>query len=168
MATSVMRKQGVIKRRVLLNMSQAKVAPYDWAKLLNFTIGGNAGPYLGAGWGQPEDGMTWTDGPNARLQMLVKPPVSDVSLVLSCFPFLGEGAIPYQELTVFVNFLRVGFAVVAEPSEIEIPIPKSVFKEPLTLIDLYIPKATSPEAIGTGSDVRQLGLAVNRVMMMQV
>jgi hypothetical protein len=152
----------------LLDMSQVKIAPYDWAKLLNFSAGGNAGPYCGTGWGQPEDGMIWTDGPNARLHMLVKPPASDVSLVLSCFPFLGDGKVPYQELTVFVNFLRVGFAVVAQPSEIEVLIPKWVFKEPQTQIDLYIPKATSPQALGIAGDVRQLGLAINRMMMMQV
>ncbi|HLY57284.1 MAG TPA: hypothetical protein VKS60_17100 [Stellaceae bacterium] len=149
-------------------MLESRVASYEWAKLLNFTSAGNAQNYCMSGWAKPEEGLTWTDGLNAKLRMSVKPPVSDVSLVLSCFPFLGDGKVPYQEVTVFVNFLRVGFAVIDGAVELEVPIPRHVFRDSHTEIDLYLPRACSPSAIGAGSDMRRLGLAVNRMMMMQV
>ena len=148
-------------------MLESRIAPYEWAKLLNFTNVGNAQIYCVSGWAMPEDGLTWTDGLNAKLRMSVKPPASDVTLVLSCFPFLGDGKIPYQEVTVFVNFLRVGFAVIDRPAEIEVSIPNYVFRDPRIEIDLYLPRACSPSTIGTGVDERALGVAVNRMMMMQ-
>ena len=148
-----------------MDKSQTKFAFYEWSKLLTFSRSGDATPYLGPGWGEPEAGQTWTDGINASLQMRVTPPASDVALVLSCTPFLAEGKIPHQELTVFVNFLRVGCVLVGGPREIEVNIPKWVFKETQLHIDFYLPNAASPKTLGIGSDARRLGLAVNRMMM---
>jgi hypothetical protein len=138
---------------------------YEWAKALNFSTRGNALPYCISGWAEPELGLVWTDGLNARLSFTARPPTSDVSLVLSCFPYLGEGKIPFQEIHVFVNFLRVGFTVLKAPSEIDISIPKQVFGLPRVDIDLYLPKAASPASLGVSNDLRELGVAVNRLML---
>ena len=140
---------------------------YEWAKVLNFTAQGNALPYCVSGWSDPEAGLVWTDGLNAKLALSVKPPTSDVSLILSCNPFLVDGKLPYQEVHVFLNFLRVGFAALSAPAEVEIPIPKRVFNGPEVDIDLYIPKACSPALLGASPDIRQLGIAVNRLMLIQ-
>jgi len=74
-----------------MNALPVKAPVYEWAKLMDFSNTGNALPYCVSGWGKPEEGLIWTDGLNARLEMLVKPPVSDVCLVLSCYPFLAMG-----------------------------------------------------------------------------
>jgi hypothetical protein len=98
----------------------------------------------------------------------VQPPASAAALVLSCDAFLADGRIPYQELTVFVNYLRVGFAVVKQPSEYEFEIPQWAFKGNDVQVDLYLPKAASPAELGIGPDVRTLGIVVNRMMMIPV
>lgn len=141
--------------------------PYEWAKVLNFTERGNALPFIESGWAAPEAGWVWTDGLNARISFTVKPPTLDVAMVLSCYPYLGEGKIEFQEVHAFVNFLRVGFATVKDPSEIEIAIPRQVFATPNTIIDLYLPRARSPKSLGLSDDLRQLGIAVNRLILIQ-
>jgi hypothetical protein len=148
-------------------MAPKTTPSYEWAKTLNFTERGNALPYLESGWAAPEAGWVWTDNLNARALFTVKPPTSDVSMVLSCFPFLGEGKLRFQEVHVFVNFLRVGFATVKEPSEIEITIPRQVFASPNTIVDLYMPRACSPSSLGVSDDLRELGIAVNRLILIQ-
>jgi hypothetical protein len=140
---------------------------YDWAKVLNFTVDGNALPLCVSGWGSPEEGLVWTDGLNAKLAFAIKPPKTDVSLILSCSPFLAEGKIPYQEIHVFLNFLRVGFTALNAPAEVEFSIPQRVFDGPEVDIDLYLPKACSPASLGTSPDVRTLGIAVNRLMLIE-
>jgi hypothetical protein len=144
------------------------IAPYEWGKLINFSRTGDAPAFLGSGWGEPEEGRIWTDGLNASMNFRARPPAADVAMVLSCDAFLGEGHIPYQELTVFVNFLRVGFAVIDVPMELEFEIPRWVFKEQDFQVDFYLPKAASPAALGIGSDLRNLGIVVNRMMMIMV
>jgi hypothetical protein len=148
-------------------LSTARPA-YEWSKVLNFTERGNAQSYLAAGWGAPEATLTWTDGLNARLSFSARTPKSDVTLVMSCTPFLGERKVPFQELHVFTNFLRVGFSVLAQPTEIDIVIPTYVFDRPQIDIDFYIPRAFSPASVGLGADLRVLGVAVHRLMMAEV
>jgi hypothetical protein len=144
-----------------------KRSAYRWGDVMNFIKGGNGASYCTDGWGQAEEGITWTISPNARLAMSVAPPKSDVSLILSCIPFVVEGKLARQELHVYVNFLRIGFALVPEPSEIEIRIPAKIITGPDVDIDLYMPHACSPASLGTGADIRDLGIAVNRVMLIQ-
>jgi len=141
--------------------------PYRWGEILHFTEGGNAVPFFGDGWSRPEAGIVWTQSQNARLSFSINPPKSDVLLIISCLPFLVEKQIPHQELHVYVNFLRVGFSLIPGPGEVEFRIPARVFGTSELDIDFYLPKACSPAAIGTGQDVRDLGLAVNQFVMFE-
>jgi hypothetical protein len=140
---------------------------YEWGKVLNFTTRGSALPYLASGRAEPEASLIWTDGLNARLSLQVTPPNSDVSLVMNCIPYLAERKVPDQEVHVSVNFLRVGFSAMKAPADMDIPIPKRVFGSANVDIDLYLPKACSPAAHGLGNDIRQLGVAVSRLMLIQ-
>ncbi len=142
-------------------------ATYRWGEVLRFTQGGNALLYCSDGWATPEAGIVWTQSHNARLSFSVSVPKSDVSLIVSCLPFLVDKVVPYQELHIYANFLRVGFGLVKGPAEIEFRIPAWVFSRPELDIDLYLPKACSPAAVGTGQDVRDLGLAVNQMIMIE-
>lgn len=148
-------------------MASDTAPSYEWGKTLNFTVRGTAMPYCQSGWGEPEVGLIWTDGLNATLAFLAKPPSQDVHLALSCSPFLAEGKVPFQELHLFINFLRVGFSVIRRPTEIEWKIPKHVFGTPHVQIDLYVPKACSPAMLRLGPDLRELGLAVERLTLTQ-
>jgi hypothetical protein len=141
------------------------ISAYQWGKILNFTTRGSALPYCVQGWSEPEPGLIWTDGLNAKLSFSISAPKSDISLALTCEPFLVEGKIPYQELNIFINFLRVGFAFLDKRSEITLEIPKRVFCDSQCDIDLYLPKACSPSSVGAGPDIRILGIAMSRLML---
>ena len=140
---------------------------YRWGEVLRFTEGGNALAYLGDGWARPEDGVIWTRSHNVRLSLSISAPKSEVALIISCLPFLADGKVPYQELHVFANFLRVGFSLVTEPGEIEFRIPARVFSLPELELDFYLPKACSPASLGMNEDIRYLGLAVYQIMMIE-
>jgi hypothetical protein len=141
---------------------------YEWSKVLNFTNRGNAQSYCTSGWSNAEPTLIWTDGLNARMSFSAKAPKSDVSFIMACTPYLGDGLVPFQELHVFVNFLRVGFAALAQSAEIEISIPAYVFNRAEADVDFYLPRACSPASVGATSDLRVLGIAVHRIMMAEI
>jgi hypothetical protein len=142
-----------------------EILRFDWGKTLDFMIGGSALPHCVSGWGEPEVGLIWTDGLNARLIFTVEPPASNIALALNCYPFLGEGKIPFQELHLYVNFLRVGFATLKAPQELVFTVPRHVFSQRTLYIDLYLPKAVSPSFLRLGQDIRQLGISVTHLTM---
>lgn len=141
---------------------------YEWGDILRFSSKGNVLPYLGSGWAAPEGDVIWTDGLNARLTLTTKPVESNVALILRCLPFLADGKILHQELHVFVNFLRVGFCVLKDQSEIELAIPGRVFEDEKIDIDFYLPKAASPASLQLGRDIRMLGIAVSEMVLMSL
>ncbi len=141
---------------------------YEWSTVLNFNARGNALPYCTSGWAEPESTLIWTDGLNAKMSFSAKPPKSNVSLIISCTPYLGDGKVPFQELHIFVNFLRVGFGVISQSTELDITIPTCVFNRPEVDIDLYVPRACSPASLSLGKDLRVLGVGVHRLMMAEV
>lgn len=141
------------------------LASYKWSTVVDFSARGNAATYCSDGWCQPEPSLTWTDGLSARMSFLVKEPQSDVSLTLNCMPFLVDGKVNFQELHVFINFLRVGFFVVSESKAIELLIPAYIINRPELIIDFYLPRACSPASVGVASDLRVLGLAASQLVM---
>lgn len=142
-------------------------AAYEWGKVINFGLRGNAASYCKSGWSDPEAGLIWTNGINSRLTMSVTPPTGDITLVLNCSPFTAKGVIEEQELHLYVNFLRVDFQTIAGEKTLEITIPQYVFSQPLCNIDLYIPSARSPAELGLNQDIRRLGLAISRLVLIQ-
>jgi hypothetical protein len=143
------------------------VTPYEWGKVINFGLRGNATSYCKSGWSDPEAGLIWTNGINSRLVMSIVPPTADITLVINCSPFTAKGVIEEQELHLYVNFLRVDFQTIAGEKTLELSIPKHVFSEPLCTIDLYIPSARSPAELGLNPDIRRLGLAISRLVLIQ-
>jgi hypothetical protein len=141
---------------------------YEWGKVLNFGHRGNGLAYCGAGWGDGEDGFVWSNSYNSRLSMSVSPPGSDVSLFLNVVPFIAEGKVEEQQVHVFVNFLRIGFATLSSQAELSFDIPMGAFTRSRCDVDLYMPQATSPFKLGLSPDIRCLGLALSRMIMVQI
>jgi hypothetical protein len=86
---------------------------------------------------------------------------------MNCHGYLAEGKIPFRELNLFVNFLRVGFFQVTRHGDVSISIPKYVLAGPNVDIDFYLPRAASPAFMGDGPDLRWLGIAVHRFMLVE-
>ena len=137
---------------------------YRWGDVLSFRSAGNGGRYCVSGWAQPEADFTWTDGPNARLALMVRQPDSDVSMAFKCIPNTLGGRIPYQEINLFINFLRLACATATDPGEIVFEIPRRVLMTPHLIIDFYLPKAASPG----GNDLRRVGIALESLTLTEI
>ena len=153
--------------KVVDNPAESTLAPYEWGKVLNFGVRGNATTYCKSGWSEPEAGLIWTNSANSRLSFAVTPPTADVTLVLNCAPFVAKGVVDQQELHLYVNFLRIQYLTITGESSLEITIPKYALAQPECHIDFFVPSARSPFELGLNPDIRCLGLAMSRLVMIQ-
>jgi hypothetical protein len=136
--------------------------PYEWGKSIRFGSMGDAGPYYGIGWGVPEEGITWTDGHLATLDLPVTAPAGDVVLTAHLAAFVAAGKLDRQTVRVLVNHRQVArWTVTGEFADFTAAIPKDDFHWGAAEIAFELPDAKSPIELGTGQDSRTLGLAVN-------
>jgi hypothetical protein len=125
--------------------------------------GGNREAWLGRGWGLAEPHGSWTVGRDATLLLpgLDDPP--DWVMALLVRPYLGppHAALPFQDLVLFVNEIRVLTRRLEGPQMIRLAIPDGAVAPhgPITL-RLRCPGATAPRALSGGGDARLLGVSV--------
>lgn len=151
--------------KVISNSPENSLASYEWGKVINFGIRGNAGAYCASGWSEPEPGLVWTNSINSRLSFSITPPTSNITLVLNCSPFIARGIVNQQELHLYVNFMRLDLISVTHEAPVEVVIPKHIFAHPECHIDFYIPTARSPAELGLNPDIRCLGFAMSRLVL---
>jgi lysophospholipase L1-like esterase len=122
-----------------------------------------AEPHLGDGWGPPDDGYRWTEGPHATLFFRTDDRSAGV-LRVRLQPYLRPPALPRQ---------RVGLELDGEPlawfsletraaREVALAVFGPGRDRTLTL---RLPDARSPATVGDGSDQRPLGVAVSNVRL---
>ena len=138
-----------------------------WGMLVDFSAGGNADPYKGAGWGNPEGSFTWTEGDKAFLHMPIDPPTRPfVSLKARFSAFLRPGRLDKQTVRVLINGRAVAIWVLAtsDLQEKTLWVPRNAFLEPNGMTMTFeMPDATAPSAVGFNDDMRVLGLAVQSI-----
>jgi hypothetical protein len=70
---------------------------------INFRLGGNAGPYLGAGWSDPEAHGTWSVATVMSIRLrLSQKPGGALKLIARVLPFVAENH-PAMRIQVVVN-----------------------------------------------------------------
>ena len=144
-------------------------AAYNWGDRLAFGKGGNAGPFQGQGWSDsPDEHSTWTVGPEADLLFRFVPPPSDVVLNLKVAPFVVEGIIEHQSLTVYFNYFRVAFFEIAKPTELTVYLPRELFSLRASVLTFHIPRCHSPQTLQRNLDVRRLGIAFGWITLIPI
>ena len=142
---------------------------YPWGLLLDFSVYGNAKPYMTSGFAAAEELLTWTDGKNVTLEMDVDDPEVDICLTLRCFPFISREKVRFQEIHVYVNYHRLGFAEVPSNDfsmqDLTFDIPRGLIPSGRLNIQLFLPLAASPFELGSGDDLRRLGLAIESLCL---
>lgn len=138
-------------------------------KDINFGISGNAQVFQRSGWSYPEDGYTWTNGTEAKLELPIhKQPDSTVTLQAVLEPFLGKNLRHSQVLGVSVDGHRAASLDLTSPGakEVSLVLPAHLFTQG-SIVDLTfsIPRATSPKHEGLGEDSRQLGVAFHSIRL---
>lgn len=136
---------------------------YKWGTVLRFQQGGNAGPYLAAGWNPAEPEFTWTDGHLARINFTVDETEYDVLLKTTlAYAFLESGALDQQRVNIIVNGSKVDEWVLSEGYNRErtVIIPASLLSDTNLEIAFELPDAESPQALGLSDDPRLLAISL--------
>lgn len=131
---------------------------------LDFSRGGNAETALREGWSFAEPAFRWTDGARARIHVPYPDVMDWLTLELRLRPVMHPPQVPGQRLRVKVNDLLAGEAFVSSPLALAFPIPRGAFAPGLD-ITLELPDAIAPAAFGISSDTRQLGVAVEQMLL---
>jgi hypothetical protein len=130
-----------------------------------FTFGkeGNARTRRRAGWSEPEDWGTWSDGDEAMIDLPFTAPAGrPVTLIIDGYAYVNESH-PRQTIHVLVNDVSVasetytsvdtgGRRTVVVPADVVVRMPGRL------KVTFQCPDAVSPEALGLGEDSRRLGI----------
>jgi len=133
--------------------------------LLNFGSGGNAEEFPRFGWADPEERHTWTVGVESGVTF-PRPEISGAyQLVIELAPFICEGKVPVQRLTVLVNGREVGDFAVREPMTIKCLVPSSLISAGREWVSIVFrhPDAAKPSEVSAVPDLRQIALSFKTV-----
>jgi hypothetical protein len=119
-----------------------------------------ASDHFPEGWSRPADGLRWSTAPEAVFTFaLVRP--CDLTLRMKLAPFLAQGRIARQRITLRLNDrpLAERTLATAEAVELSIAIPANALAE-RNLLVFQLPDARPPAAVGQGRkrEPRAVGL----------
>jgi hypothetical protein len=121
------------------------------------------------GWAASETGFTWTDALQSTIQL---PPLAGaggfiVRLVAS--PFTVPQRLPFQQVEVLIDGVRLGACQVKEISVIEVEVPAELLVDNNRLtLTLHLPTATCPSDVTDSKDHRRLALAVRSLAIHRI
>ena len=154
-------------RRLGLAVEALKVVPVSSQSIylpnsdIDFRWGGNAYLYQAAGWGEPEEGGSWTVNGRSVLQLeLPNQPTTDLRLILRAHAFVPPQR-PKLEETVSVNGNKLATWSITDPRlEESVRIPRSLLRSRQVRIEFVNSDPRSPAELGLWKDYRRLGLAI--------
>jgi hypothetical protein len=120
----------------------------------------HAEPYLKEGWGPPQAGMRWTEGPRARIVFnLDGDRLTHFRMRLQ--PFLVPGKLDRQRVNFVLNGQRFDRLTLRKPTSAihQIPVPAELLQEH-NVLELRLPDAASPESLGVGNQAAALGVGL--------
>ncbi len=131
-------------------------ADYKLGTLISFAGAGNSQAYRVSGWSQPEVDFIWTEGNTAVLRFGGLPTGTSLQMKANLLGLTNP-----QPVEVYANGQKVTDWNVSDKKEYSVVIPASANSMGgILTIELRIPKATSPKALGLSTDPRILGLCV--------
>lgn len=137
---------------------------YRLGDTIDFSSHGNARPYLGGRWGEPEQRHSWALGKSTSLTMTNgRVPACNLKLEAEIFPFYVAGKMKAPYLNIFVNDVEVGrIATFDQAMTISLPVPRLTWlKNEPTTIRFEHPHARSPKSLGMSGDTRELAVGFN-------
>lgn len=163
---------------------------YEYGQKVNFGYGGDSFRFRLSGWSHIEPAYTWTDGIGASLGFRVPASTGPVRLKMKLAGFTKLPELPYQPVDVYVNAQKIASWKVAEENIYTAVIPKEFVAPPedeeagggggktplgftnagktrLLLIDLHLPRASSPFDLNVTWDTRRLGIQCSDLQIVQ-
>lgn len=136
---------------------------YPSSGRIAFGRNGNAGSYQAEGWSSPDRDFTWIDGKRGTLALPAPPAGGSLHLQAAIMAHVVPGRIERQRIRVLVNRQLAGEWEIAnrDMQEKTLVIPEKLVEgSEIMTITFEVPDAASPARLGTGPDLRELGLAV--------
>ena len=136
---------------------------------IKFSEGGNGDAFIGAGWALPERHGRWTNGTDSIILLPGLTHGHEYAVDLSLGPFISPPECVAQQLTIFANDVSCYSATMAENTRINFVIPQAALNATRRVeLRLHCPTAISPHSLGKFDDVRQLGLSVWQLNVVEV
>ena len=130
---------------------------------ITFGLGGSAQNLNCTGVDFSEPGGSWTCEPLAEMDIDLPFARQDVMLDLDAEPFLANGMLPVQNVSIFLAGLFVGFCFLKGHAISSFPINRTSISGRIARLSLVIPTSTSPQALGLSDDDRQLGIYLTAI-----
>ncbi len=143
--------------------------PYRWGEQIRFGQLGNSKLYQVSGWSRSTgEHVTWTEGPVAELSLDLPETGQTIGLVADANPYLAPPKMTVQNVRVIVNGEAVGSWQFSEPGFqiAKVDVPASIIgRQSPVKLRFEFPDARSPSSLGTGKDLRELGLAFRKLSL---
>ena len=132
---------------------------YAYGTIIRCGLRGEFERYRGSGWSHAEDGITWTDGPAAKLVVTVPPSEYRLEFRLRAAGMRNPPDLVAQPVEVWLNGSKIAEWSVSEMADHIAEIPSGSLRERGDLaIEFRLPMARSPLALGVSADPRVLGI----------
>ncbi|HWB52372.1 MAG TPA: hypothetical protein VG651_24930 [Stellaceae bacterium] len=132
--------------------------------LIDFGAAGNSGAFCRSGWSRPEPRHTWTLGRDSTLELPRPLRPGTYCLAIELGPFVWQGKLSVQRLTVLVNGSQVAAFDLREMRRIECVIPWPILAPRDQVAVTFVhPDAAKPSDIKGVPDHREIALAFERL-----
>ena len=164
---------GVNDDRAILGLQMQSVTlrevVYNFGEVIGFGRDGNAAAYQVCGWGEPNDGFTWTIGKQSCMAIPL-PNFNPRPLILEATlsPLVVKGKLDRQLVGVYANGEKVGEWVAAENGRYKAAIPARLAESGLIELRFDLPDATSQAQLGVNDDRAILGLQMQSIALHEV
>jgi hypothetical protein len=138
---------------------------------LEFSRGGNARPYLGAGWSGEEAEYTWTENDDSFISFDTPTDSGAYALRMTAGAAVRRPERPTQDLEVFIDTTQVADIVYyfAHVQFNECKFAHDVFAgEPRTTLRLHHPGAVRPSDMGPSTDRRRVAFSFKRLTLIRL
>jgi hypothetical protein len=143
---------------------------YRLGERLGFAAGERGESALAGGWSRAEARGSWSDGPTAKLLLVVEDPAPRMDLLLEADPYLGAPARDLR-VAVLVRSERIGTLVYiagdagASPMRHVMISERHLDHRGELGLTFAIEHPRSPHALGLSEDRRRLGLYLRRLVL---
>jgi hypothetical protein len=134
---------------------------------IDFSLNGNAGPYLREGWCSAGPEYTWTRAKVSFMEIPVKEPQVQYNIEMHLKPLLRHGKLPSQGLDVYVNDYLVSRSNLrAADSTVTYEVPPYLVMEQSIKLRFDLPDASRPsDIIPNNTDQRLLAIAFRKLVL---
>lgn len=133
-------------------------AAYALGTLVEFKTGGNSERYRVSGWSHTEVDFTWTEGQSAVLSFNLPADPGPLILKMKLAGLIKAPELTFQPVEIYVNQQKIATWQVGDTAEFKADVPPALINKGVLNLQLRMPKATSPKALGKNQDERVLGV----------